>query len=167
MNSNLDHSRLIQSRYHIFSRYHFLDLLFFISEYLSVTMRKPWNPLGPLEQKSWVRWSVEFKNIEDEECRKILSLSGSKLFKYVEYVTSSSPINRSFGFYYLVLCRIKSKNNSDAEAMVKTIRSILLCIRSRLLGKRQNDCTSENMPNLDGMPRHIKGMTVYSIDYIV
>ena len=107
-------------------------------------MRKPWNPLGPLEQKNWFSWSVEFKNIEDEECRKILLLPGSKLCKYVEYVTSSSviessPINRFFGFYYLVLCRIESKNNSEAEAMVKTIRSILLCLRSRLLGKIQND----------------------------
>ena len=108
-------------------------------------MRKPWDPVAPSEDRNvWLTFPrlnmspVEFKNIEDDECRKIRSLSGSKLFKYAEHVTNSSlPINRSFGFYYFLFCRLKSKqrhDNSGAEAMVKTLKSILLCLRSRLLG---------------------------------
>ena len=104
-------------------------------------MLRNWNPLDRMKGgfRSEIpnpNFQSEIKKIEDEECRKIQSLSGFKLFKYAEYVKTSSPINRSFGFYYFMFCRF-SKNrwtNSDAEAMVKTIKSILLCLRSRLQG---------------------------------
>lgn len=130
-------------------------------------MRKPWDPVAPEnwpkeERNGWLNMSsVELKKIKDDECRKILSLSGSKLFKYAEHVTSSSPINRSFGFYYFLLCRLKSKqrhDNSGAEAMVKTLKSILLCLRSRLLDIIH--CTTQvSSYNFSGMGKyegHIK-----------
>ena len=126
-------------------------MLFFITEYfkrLQITMIRTWNPLDRMKGGMWsdTRISLtEMKKIEGEECQKILSLCGSKLFKYAEYVTSSSPvlwsdkINRSFGIHYFWLCGL-SKNrwsNSDAEAMVKTMKSILSCLRSRLQGMIQ------------------------------
>ena len=85
-------------------------------------MLRKWNLLDRILEISEIS-SAEFKKIEDEECGKILSLSGSKLFKYAEYVTSSGSINRSFGWYYFMFCEIRFKNhdNSDAEAMIKSI----------------------------------------------
>ena len=98
-------------------------------------MLRKWNLLDRILKISEIS-SAEFKKIEDEECRKISSLSGSKLFKYAEYVTSSGPINQSFGRYYFMFCEIKFKNrdNSGAEAMIKTIKLILLRLRYRLQG---------------------------------
>ena len=98
-------------------------------------MQRRWNLLDRILRIENIS-SAEFKKIEDEECRKISSLSGSKLFKYAENVTSSGSINRSFGWYYFMFCEIKFKNhdNSGAEAMIKAIKSILLRLQYRLQG---------------------------------
>ena len=104
----------------------------------------PWN--GFIFAHVIVRHEAEeFKHIENRECQKINSMSRSDLCQYARNVTKDTW--RVFGMplHFSSLHKLENlfyrastyeyAHRSAPEAIVKTVKSILACIKSRLEGK--------------------------------
>ena len=87
----------------------------------------------------------EFRHIENRECRKINSMSRSDLFQYASNVTKEKwrfqgmvlPFGslRNLERLFYRASTSAYAHSSAPEAIVKTVKSILACIKSRLEGE--------------------------------
>ena len=73
---------------------------------------------------------VEISVIENEECQKINSMSRNELFNHLDHLSEDKTItiwSIGFNFYESVVAV-----GFEPELFVNAVRSILVCIRSRL-----------------------------------
>ena len=75
---------------------------------------------------------LEFKNIEDEQCRKISSMSRIEVFEFMRNITIRS-LDR-FGVCFYLSSAYPITHHSNPHEIVDTIKAILMCIQSRLEG---------------------------------
>ena len=78
------------------------------------------------------RGSLIFKNIEDEQCSKINSISRSEVFEFIKAITKRSLFQCVVAFYYC--SRYPIYWLTDPEEIANTVKAILMCVQSRLQG---------------------------------
>ena len=76
------------------------------------------------------------KEIVDDQCRKINSMPTAELSDYVNYVTSSNIRSRTLTIAVSFWHCFAFDNNYgvNSRVLVRTVKSILDCIESRLKG---------------------------------
>ena len=100
-------------------------------QYILTPFGGTWNPIA-----CWRSGEAYLKEIVDEQCRKINSMSTAELSNYVDYVTGSNIRSRKLtiavSFWH---CFAFDDNYGvDSRVLVRTVKSILDCIESRLKG---------------------------------
>ena len=94
--------------------------------------RSPFIGLRFDSQKEIVRERLlEFKNIGDEECRRINAMSRTEVFEFIKNI--SKRCLDSFGFWFCMSALHPATQLTDNE-IVDTIKAILMSIQSRLEG---------------------------------
>ena len=137
-----------------------LNIFLLFHRYSVIGYRKMvlhWEPFEEPSQSGW-NWrgfvfagvivrhkAEEFKHIENRECQKINSMSRSDLCQYARNVTKDNwrffgvllPFGslRNLENLFYRASTYEYAHRSAPEAIVKTVKSILACIKSRLEGK--------------------------------
>ena len=100
--------------------------------------RSPFRGLRSDSQREIIRERLlELKNIGDEECRGINAMSRIEVFEYIQNISKRS-LDR-FWWWHLMCTFHTATEPNDASGIVDTIKTILMCIKSRLEGTADID----------------------------
>ena len=75
---------------------------------------------------------LEFKNIGDEQCRRIDLMPRTEMFELIKNIRRDDL--RSFAVWFYSWSRSLAAHRTFANEIVDTIKAILMCIQSRLEG---------------------------------